>query len=573
MIKLNYIGICLAFVLASFWGVAQPEDLKKQALDDAHSLSAKAYPNIEDFHKALRLQLAGNNNEAKEIYLSLVEKTPENDALFFALGNLALAENNPLIAQSYFQQAYDLDPKNMYYAEVLAMTLLELGEFERALPYWEMVVNNEPRDYNFQYYYAQCNVQLGKYKEAVKALNNVEGLVGVNPQISKLKIEMLPLIGQEDLLEEEITKLRLADPYNPETQTYILRHYIKTSSLETFKKRLFSELKQEYTDVSTYLYLLKIQPPIEDELKQEVLQKGIRSKTLPALSIAENLLFLQEQKVFSADSIKELADNIQNNFSDHPPVMDALDKYYKAVGKANNVLHLAQQRLEENPNDFQSWLSLSLLQSQLGLFGNLNASVHQAMENYPVLPQFYFLNAQVLAYYKEIDLAKESLEMGESYLLVASDTIEFLHHISQAHLAILEGDIKSYKSSMAEAKDLGVMQQDYQIAALHFQHFYRAPKLVDLQEVNSQLDILLYFQALKASADGNYTDAQNKLETFLSSYPEHANAWDLLGDVYFQLQQPAEAEAAWRKAQQFLTNNLNINKKLETKTFYEQKYY
>ncbi|MDX1445451.1 tetratricopeptide repeat protein [Lishizhenia sp.] len=573
MIKLNYIGICLAFVLVSFWGVAQPKDLKKQALDDAHSLSTKAYPAIEDFHKALRLQLAGNLEEAKSIYLTLLKSDRANDAIYYALGNLAQEQKNPNLAQNYFDTAYSLDPENLYYAEILALTNMELGKFKEALPLWEKVVNHQPRDYNFQYYLAQCNVQLGNYKAAVEALNNVEGLVGVNPQISRLKIEMLPIIGQEQLLEEEITKLRLADPYNPETQTYIIRYYIKNSELEAFKKRLKSDLTLPSPHVSTFLYLLKIRPEIQPELKKEVLQKGIRTKVLPALTIAEHLQYLEDQAVFSKDSVAAIAQQLQENYADHPEVVKALNIYYKEAGKANNLLVLAQERLKENPNDYKAWLDLNLLQARLGLFNAMNTSVDQALENYPVLPQFYFLNAQVLAFYNEKEMATESIELGESYLLFDADTINFLHAVSKAHLAILAGDSKAYKAFMSKAKALNIMQKDYQVMALHFQHFYRAPKLVDLNEVDSKLEILLYFQALEATANGNFTEAQTKLNSFLTTYPQHANAWDLLGDVYFKLNQVSQAEMAWKKAQKLITNNLNINKKLETKTFYEQKYY
>lgn len=573
MIKLNYIGICLALVLNCFWGVAQPEDIKKQALDDAHSLSAQSYPAIEDFHKALRLQLAGSNDEAKKIYLKLLKKNPENDALYYALGNLAQEEKDFTTAENYYTEAYTLDPKNIYYVEILAMVRSELGKFEQALPLWEKVVENQPRDYNFQYYLAQTYVQLGQYKEAVKALDNVEGLVGINPQISRLKIEMLPLIGEENRIDEEITNLRLADPYNPETQNYILRHYIQNGGTETFKKRLTTEFKQESPNVSTYLYLLKIQPEISKEFKIELLKKAISNKDFPPITIAENLLYLEENKVFSKDSIQRMAEELQNNYSDYPAIMDELNHYFKESGKANNLLLLAEQRLEENPNDYKAWLDLNLQQAQLGLFNKLNTSVDQALENYPLLPQFYFLNAQVLAFYNEKTLAQESFDTGESYLIVPTDTTNFLNAISAAHLALLEHDVKAYKSAMLKAKAFEKMKNDYDIAALHFQHFYKAPTLVQLENVDDKLDVKLYFLALENIQHEDYISAHDFIKTFIASYPDHANAWDLLGDIYLKQDQQEKAIAAWKKAKNLITNNLNINKKLETNSFYEQKYY
>lgn len=547
MIKIKNIASCLVFVFYSFMLLAQPGDIRKQALDDAKTLSAQSYPQIEDFHKALRLQLAGQTDEAKRIYTDLLQKDPNNEALHYALGNIAQKEGNLGLSTSHFEKAHALDPNNLYYTEILALNYLEEAKFKEALPLWLEVVENQPRDFNFQYYLAQCYVQLGQYKEAVETLNTVESLVGVNPQISILKIEMLPLINENDKIEEEILKLRKTDPYSPETQRYVLRYYIKSGKSEAFRTRLKNEFTTDRADASTYIYLLAIHPSISDSLKQEVLLKGMEQKELPAIYIADNLHFLHKQNALTTDSLTAIAKNLEENFADHPEVMNKVKAFYQKSGNVNNVLQLAQKALDENPNDADKWFELILLQQEVGLFFPMNITATEAVENYPVLPQFYYINAQAVAYFNELTVAKELYETAAAYQFTQNDTVSFFQSLAAAHIALLEKNHNVYKTEMKKARDLGIYKKHYASNALYFQYYYQAPTLIDLKTIDVELENLSYFQALNNAAEGNYTQALNLLESFLKVYPDHANAWDLIGDVYFKLNKTSEPKRLGKK--------------------------
>ena len=285
MIKLNYIALCLLLVCSSVV-IAQPHDIKEQAIDDARSLSTDDYPSIEKFHDALRLQLQGKTDAAQKLFIECLETQPNNDAIHFALGNIALSNKLTTKAKKYYEKAYALDNTNTYYAEALAKIYLELGNFKDAEPLWQALVKDQARNVDFQYFLGQCFIYNRKYNEAIETFNTVENLMGVIPQISTIKIQLLDELKQNETILVELKKLRYADPYNPETQNFVLSYFQKENALLPFFKRLEDELKEEYPNPSTFTYILK-NTSLSDSVYKICMSKGLEQKVFPQLTIAK----------------------------------------------------------------------------------------------------------------------------------------------------------------------------------------------------------------------------------------------------------------------------------------------
>lgn len=566
MIKLNYIALCLLLVCSSVV-IAQPHDIKEQAIDDARSLSTDDYPGIEKFHDALRLQLQGKTDAAQKLFIECLETQPNNDAIHFALGNIALSNKLTTKAKKYYEKAYALDNTNTYYAEALAKIYLELGNFKDAEPLWQALVKDQARNVDFQYFLGQCFIYNRKYNEAIETFNTVENLMGVIPQISTIKIQLLDELKQNETILVELKKLRYADPYNPETQNFVLSYFQKENALLPFFKRLEDELKAEYPNPSTFTYILK-NTSLSDSVYKICMSKGLEQKVFPQLTIAENLVKLNSKKILTSDSIQQLAQQLLTDNPDSPKILDAVEEYFEQNTSISNIITLAKQKVNSDPNNFDSWKNLISKELKMGLFIDMLATTEEALEYFPLMPQLYYLNAQALIFNGRMDDAIEMFETGKSYYIADNEETTFLEQLTSAQIELAQGkeDVfqKQY-TKLKETKKLSAYLTDFALSCNFIMGSQIAPLKIDL---NSS-----FFKAHKLYVAGEFGKAQKLLVDLLDVYPEHGNAHDLLGDIYFKQSLPNKAFDEWKLAKQHGTNNQNIAKKIETKTLHESKYY
>lgn len=566
MIKLNYIALCLLLVCSSVV-IAQPHDIKEQAIDDARSLSTDDYPSIEKFHDALRLQLQGKTDAAQKLFIECLETQPNNDAIHFALGNIALSNKLTTKAKKYYEKAYALDNTNTYYAEALAMIYLELGNFKDAEPLWQALVKDQARNVDFQYFLGQCFIYNRKYNEAIETFNTVENLMGVIPQISTIKIQLLDELKQNETILVELKKLRYADPYNPETQNFVLSYFQKENALLPFFKRLEDELKAEYPNPSTFTYILK-NTSLSDSVYKICMSKGLEQKVFPQLTIAENLAKLNSKKILASDSIQQLAQQLLTDNPDSPKILDAVEEYFEQSTSISNIITLAKQKVNSDPNNFDSWKNLISKELKMGLFIDMLATTEEALEYFPLMPQLYYLNAQALIFNGKMGDAIEMFETGKSYYIADNEETAFLEQLTSAQIELAQGKEDVFQKQYTKLKETTKHSEyltDFALSCNFIMGSQIAPLKIDL---NSS-----FFKAHKLYVVGEFGKAQKLLVDLLDVYPEHGNAHDLLGDIYFKQSLPNKAFDEWKLAKQHGTNNQNIAKKIETKTLHESKYY
>jgi TolB-like protein/Tfp pilus assembly protein PilF len=198
-------------------GASARADAAKRALDNAQKLA----PNSPETLLAVgdyQHRVLGDHRAAKTTFDRLGKMSPSNSGVFEALGRVALYEAHWDESVAYFEQAFNLDPRNLALLKKLAQTYAELRKFPAALELYDRVLGITPNDPDMMTLKAAIYQAQGNLQEAARFLPEII--------LSPVKIRQLRLernygeailiqrifLSQSGLKQYEIagTQLRLA---------------------------------------------------------------------------------------------------------------------------------------------------------------------------------------------------------------------------------------------------------------------------------------------------------------------------------------------------------------------------
>ena len=85
-------------------------------------------------------------------------------------------------------------------------------DFPKAVEQFKRLTENEPRNVEWQYGYAETLVKSGEVPRAIEALNTTEDQVGINPQLSIQKYSLYMSVDQMESAVKEIELARESYP-------------------------------------------------------------------------------------------------------------------------------------------------------------------------------------------------------------------------------------------------------------------------------------------------------------------------------------------------------------------------
>jgi predicted Zn-dependent protease len=88
----------------------------------------------------------GEYAAAKAVLKNVVENDPSNDAAMYYMAMIAAYENDPELAETYFQAATALDPGNFWYRYRLAKLYSITGRQELAVDMFENILKDFPKE-------------------------------------------------------------------------------------------------------------------------------------------------------------------------------------------------------------------------------------------------------------------------------------------------------------------------------------------------------------------------------------------------------------------------------------------
>lgn len=114
--------------------------------------------------------------EAKDVYMSILEKMPPSAQLFQKIGYCYHQDGDFKNALKYYEQAELLNADSVWTLRRIAACYKAIGNSQKALEYYNRVSVVKPDDLNVSLNIGHCYLEMGNYREAIKNYYKVEFL-------------------------------------------------------------------------------------------------------------------------------------------------------------------------------------------------------------------------------------------------------------------------------------------------------------------------------------------------------------------------------------------------------------
>jgi tetratricopeptide (TPR) repeat protein len=394
--------------------------------------------NVEDtfqeyFFEALKQKGIENYQKSAEALIKCIEIDDSHPVLYYELGKNYMQLKNFGAAEDAFKEAVSKDPKNEWFLDELYGVYIQLNDMNKALKTVTQLVEYHP---DYKQDLASLYIQLEKYKEALKLLDEMDARSGYSEDRDYLRNQIYNLTGND---EDRIGNLEERVKSNPEDESNYLRLIYRYSETEETKKafdaaKRLLELNPESQLVHLALYkfyldendiqnaiksmkVVLISPIIKPEAKMKVLNDFVR--------------FVSKNPQYESDLI-EVTSLISEDKS-VKTLLELGDYYLKSNDKVK-ALSYYEEALQQEPNAFKIITDVLLLQIDLNKDVDAVTKSKDALDIFPSQPILYLINGVANNKIKQPKKAIESLEIGLDFL-VENPKMEadFYKQLSESH--------------------------------------------------------------------------------------------------------------------------------------------
>ena len=208
--------IAILFLLCCIPAAAQKGDASvENSLMEAVSLfTARKYP------------------QARKLLENLREKAPENDGVLYYLGLVSALQNDVPLSLECLEKAASLDPDNFWYKSRLALIYKAVGRTDDMIALYEEILEKHPEKTEISYELLDEYLRKGDAEKALKALADIEAVMGPDEQIARTRYDIYTNIGKP---EEALAAL---ERFNAEYSSPSILSMIGDSHLSRFEDSL-----------------------------------------------------------------------------------------------------------------------------------------------------------------------------------------------------------------------------------------------------------------------------------------------------------------------------------------------
>ena len=408
------------------------------------------------FYSALKQKALENYSQAIYFFEKCIKLDKKRAAAYYEISKIYSYQEKLSESLKFARIAYDLNPKNKWYALFYAENLFSNKKFYESTRVYKNLIKQEANNESYYTELALCYIYNNDLKSAIKTYNSLEDLKGINFYTSTQKYKIY--LELEDLKNaaRELELFLEENPYDIQVYEMLSDCYVLDNNFEKAFEVLkkLSELNPSAAGVHLTLSDFYFQNGnIEDYQKE--LKLAFKSKKLDAQTKIRKIVPLLTQ-VFESDSsnlnfVVELCEILVET---HPE--DEMSNYIYAdlLRSTNNleksIIHY-KKVVQINPNQQDAWIDLLFLELQKNMTDDLIIDSEIAIELFPTNPTLYYLNA--LSYYltEEYNKAIESINIGIHFVFdnptLSSEMYSVLGN-SYNEIKEYENSDKSYEKSL-----------------------------------------------------------------------------------------------------------------------------
>jgi len=546
----------------------------KTVKNSASKKSEHSAEYIKTFHEGIRLKLNNEIDASIANFQRCLVLDPKDDAVHFALSQLFLMKNDLSNASFHTKKAVEIDPENSHYQTELAFMYEELKQFEQAAILFDKMSKKQVQNIDLYLGSVENWARAGKTSKAIESLNVMEKFIGSSPEIAVQKFRLYSIAKDDKNALQSLLDAYKKYPNEPNIIANLVDYYMQRNKYMEGMKFLNELVAVDSNNGLALMMLGEMQMQIGEMDKGLAnLKKSIKSDG-PNLDQKMNVL-ISIQKNFPADQdLFSLVDYMTIKYPKNAKSHSIKGDYYFKKNEIPLAIESYKNAVKNDPNLYPIWNQVLLLEYQNQMWDSLAVDSEKCITLYPIQPLPYFTSGIALIQAKKYQDAETRLQ--EALDLITNDPTleaEILGQLGEVNFSlnkIEKGKDFYQKAILKQPKSLFLKNNFAYRLLLQNIELELAEKLIgevlkeksnDARFINTNAYLLFrqgkFSQALKLNEEANI------------SLPNDKIILDHIGDCYFQLGQKENAVIYWQKAKSAGSTNQVIDKKIQTKTYYD----
>ncbi len=535
------------------------------------------YVDFENFYNdGVKFYVLGNYAEAEANFTKAYQLYPDNAALNYMLGTLALSKNEEAKAISYALKASKADPQNKYYALLLARSYEQKLNAEEAIKVYKRIIAEIPNTEEHYFDLANLYIYQRNYSEALKIYIKIETIFGQSLELTRQKQQIYLRENKMDKAMEEGEKLMKVFPDDNDVKTSHAEFLYRNKREDEAIKILEEVVKNDPENPQSHLILADIyQMKGQKERGNKELEIVFQNSDMEIntkLKILEDYIRSPKTEENKALCLK-LAGLIVKA---HPA--DA--RSYAAMGEAYLMAEKKEEAWKQftkskniDGGNYNLWIQLINLDSELRKSDSLIGHTEEALETFPNQAMLWLYNGNGYSLKKDYTKALESYEEGKKL----AGTNQELKNYFNMQLGDNYNNIKDYAKSDAAYEEVLKFDRNNDHVLNNYSYFLslRKEKLQDAKDMSERLVknhpteatyLDTYAWVLYMMKD--YAGAKKYLETAILN-SSNGTIVEHYGDVLYQLGEKEKAVEQWKIARKLGETSEFIDKKIAEGKLYE----
>ncbi len=368
------------------------------------------------FIDANKERLLGNYQNALDLFSVVINKDPENAASLYEVARIYRVQKKNTEALMYAKKAVDIDDNNIWYQMLLADLYSSNQQLKQATAIWENIVKKKSDKIEYYYDWANAYIYEGKFDDAIKVYDQIEGRIGVTEDISMQKQKLYLSMNKFNKAIEEIEKLSAQSPND--TRYYAILAEMHNSekmydkALVYYNKILEKDPNDKFIHMSLASYYREIG---EKEKSYQELKIGIAN---PNLDIDTKI-----QVLLSYYTVTEIYNELKPQAFElseilvktHPNDAKAYSIYADFLYRDKRFLEARDAFRKVNSIDssrYAIWETLLVIESELNDSVALINESARAIELFPEQPLLYLFSGISNFQANKLETAIKALETG-----------------------------------------------------------------------------------------------------------------------------------------------------------------
>lgn len=371
----------------------------------------------DSFYESLKQKGIENYDKAIVSLEKCIKLKPNDAVAYFELGKNYLLLKDYSNAQSSFEKATQLDPKNKWYWLGIYDVSYETKNYPLAIETIQKII---PFDEEYKDDLISLYMISNQYDKALATINEMNDKFGKSDDRDRYKMQIL---SQGKYQNAEASNLIEQIKKNPkEEANYVDLIFLYSKSNETDKaldvaKQLAKEIPtSEWAQVSLFKgYLDANQADKAINSMNIILASSKIDSKIKHRTLNEFLIYTNKNPQYAPALEKAIG------YFDNDPNVDVakeVAKFYHSKNQFENAIKYYEKDLKTNSDtDRETNLLLLDVYTQAKQFEPLTKRAMMMIEVYPSQPQFYYFAGLGSNQLKQFKNAKTVLEMGLDYVV------------------------------------------------------------------------------------------------------------------------------------------------------------